>query len=105
MVKFHGTLSEETVFFRYFAQQKLELRIAHERLTRICFIDYDREMALAAGCDPNGCDPNGCATSQSAPRTEWEVMLTRSQQKFALLATTQASGAWPCVASGQFAIA
>jgi len=48
MVKFHGTLSEETVFFRYFGQQKLELRIAHERLTRICFIDYDREMALVA---------------------------------------------------------
>jgi acetyltransferase len=48
MVKFHGTLSKETVFFRYFAQQKLELRVAHERLTRICFIDYDREMALVA---------------------------------------------------------
>ena len=48
MVKFHGTLSEETVYFRYFGQQKLEKRIAHERLTRICFIDYDREMALVA---------------------------------------------------------
>ena len=23
-------------------------RVAHERLTRICFIDYDREMALVA---------------------------------------------------------
>ena len=48
MVKFHGTLSEETVFFRYFGYSKLEARIAHERLTRICFIDYDREMALVA---------------------------------------------------------
>ena len=48
MVKFHGTLSEETVFLRYFGHSKLELRIAHERLTRICFIDYDREMALIA---------------------------------------------------------
>ena len=27
---------------------KLSQRIAHERLTRICFIDYDREMALVA---------------------------------------------------------
>ena len=26
----------------------LSQRIAHERLTRICFIDYDREMALVA---------------------------------------------------------
>ena len=48
MVKFHGTLSEETVHFRYFALQKLELRVAHERLTQICFNDYDREIALVA---------------------------------------------------------
>ncbi len=27
---------------------KLQTRVAHERLTRICFIDYDREMALVA---------------------------------------------------------
>jgi acetyltransferase len=26
----------------------LDQRTAHERLTRICFIDYDREMALVA---------------------------------------------------------
>ena len=29
---------------------KLSTRVAHERLTRICFIDYDREMALVADC-------------------------------------------------------
>jgi acetyltransferase len=27
---------------------KLSQRVAHERLTRICFIDYDRELALVA---------------------------------------------------------
>lgn len=48
MVKFHQTLSEETIYFRYFHLIKLSQRIAHERLTRICFIDYDREMALIA---------------------------------------------------------
>ena len=48
MVKFHGTLSEETVHLRYFGMAKLEKRIAHERLTRICFNDYDREIALVA---------------------------------------------------------
>lgn len=48
MVKFHGTLSEETVHFRYFGVSKLEVRVAHERLTRICFNDYDREIALIA---------------------------------------------------------
>ena len=33
---------------RYLQHLKLDHRIAHERLTRICFIDYDREMALVA---------------------------------------------------------
>jgi acetyltransferase len=46
MVKFHGTLSERSVALRYFHAMKLSARVAHERLTRICFIDYDREMAL-----------------------------------------------------------
>ncbi|MTJ08588.1 MULTISPECIES: bifunctional acetate--CoA ligase family protein/GNAT family N-acetyltransferase [unclassified Anabaena] len=46
IVKFHKTLSEESVYLRYFHLIKLSQRIAHERLTRICFIDYDREMAL-----------------------------------------------------------
>ena len=48
MVKFHETLSEESVYHRYFSQLKLDQRIAHERLTRICFNDYDREIALVA---------------------------------------------------------
>jgi acetyltransferase len=46
MVKFHETLSERSVYFRYFHAMRLTQRIAHERLTRICFIDYAREMAL-----------------------------------------------------------
>jgi acetyltransferase len=48
LVKFHGTLSERTVSLRYFHTMKLSTRVAHERLTRICFIDYDRELALVA---------------------------------------------------------
>ena len=40
-------LSERSVYMRYFQPLKLSQRTAHERLTRICFIDYDREMALA----------------------------------------------------------
>ncbi|MEQ8971206.1 MAG: bifunctional acetate--CoA ligase family protein/GNAT family N-acetyltransferase [Coleofasciculus sp. C1-SOL-03] len=48
IVQFHQTLSEESVYLRYFSLMKLSRRIAHERLTRICFIDYDREMALVA---------------------------------------------------------
>ncbi|TYQ25898.1 bifunctional acetate--CoA ligase family protein/GNAT family N-acetyltransferase [Pseudanabaena sp. UWO311] len=48
MVLFHQGLSEESVYLRYAHMVKLKQRIAHERLTRICFIDYDREMLLVA---------------------------------------------------------
>ncbi len=48
MVGFHKSLSERAVYQRYFGLMKLEQRIAHERLTRICFNDYDREIALVA---------------------------------------------------------
>ncbi|CAN1210983.1 bifunctional acetate--CoA ligase family protein/GNAT family N-acetyltransferase [Tumidithrix helvetica PCC 7403] len=47
-VQFHKTLSEQSVYFRYFHLIKLSQRIAHERLMRLCFIDYDCEMALVA---------------------------------------------------------
>ena len=46
MVKLHKVLSERSVYLRYFQPLKLSQRTSHERLTRICFIDYDREMAL-----------------------------------------------------------
>jgi acetyltransferase len=48
MIRFHGTLSSRSVSFRYFHAMKLSTRVAHDRLTRICFIDYDREMVLVA---------------------------------------------------------
>jgi len=48
MVKFHELLSDETVYLRYFHMAKLDIRVAHDRLVRKCFIDYDREMALVA---------------------------------------------------------
>ncbi len=48
MVDFHKHLSEQSVYFRYFHLVKLSQRITHERLARLCFIDYDREMALVA---------------------------------------------------------
>jgi acetyltransferase len=48
MVKFHETLSDRSVYLRYFCTLSLSRRVAHERLLRICFGDYDREMALVA---------------------------------------------------------
>ncbi|HYK90294.1 MAG TPA: bifunctional acetate--CoA ligase family protein/GNAT family N-acetyltransferase [Acidobacteriota bacterium] len=48
MIAFHETLSDRSVFFRYFHPMRLTQRVAHERLIRICFIDYSREIALVA---------------------------------------------------------
>lgn len=48
MVRMHKQLSDDSVYNRYFSFLKLEQRIAHDRLARLCFIDYDREMALVA---------------------------------------------------------
>jgi acetyltransferase len=48
MVDFHQSLSGESVYFRYFHMIALGQRVAHDRLTRICFNDYDREIALVA---------------------------------------------------------
>jgi acetyltransferase len=46
MGKFHETLSDRSVYMRYFSSLSLSSRVAHERLVRICFVDYDRVMAL-----------------------------------------------------------
>jgi acetyltransferase len=46
MINFHRSLSEETMHLRYFGFLKGEALITHERLARICFSDYDREIAL-----------------------------------------------------------
>jgi acetyltransferase len=48
MVKFHETLSDRSVYLRYFCSLSLRRRVEHERLLRICFGDYDREMVLIA---------------------------------------------------------
>jgi acetyltransferase len=48
IAEFHRLLSDRTVYLRYFASLSLNSRIAHERLLRICFGDYEREMVLVA---------------------------------------------------------
>ena len=48
MVTFHETLSDRSVYFRWLHMLGLSQRVAHEQLIRMCFIDYEREMALVA---------------------------------------------------------
>lgn len=46
MARFHARLSEQSVYQRYFHLLSLDQRVAHDRLVRVCFGDYDREIAL-----------------------------------------------------------
>jgi len=46
LVQFHTHLEETSIRQRYVEPLSFPQRIAHERLARLCFIDYDREMAL-----------------------------------------------------------
>jgi len=41
-------LSERSVMMRYTHRIALSERVAHDRLVRICFNDFDRELALVA---------------------------------------------------------
>jgi acetyltransferase len=72
-VKLHGQLSERSVYYRFFHLSALDQRTAHERLTRVCFIDYDREMALVAerdGTDGVGPEIVGVGRLRKIPRTD-----------------------------------
>lgn len=46
IVQFHKELSEKSVRQRYFEFMSLHERVAHDRLIRICFADYDRDIPL-----------------------------------------------------------
>lgn len=48
IVAFHKELSENSVRQRYFDFMTLDERVAHDRLIRICFTDYDREWTTVA---------------------------------------------------------
>jgi acetyltransferase len=48
MREFHGALSKQSVYYRYAGIVSLDQRIVHENLSRMCFIDYARQIALIA---------------------------------------------------------
>ena len=48
IVQFHATLSDRSVYMRYLHPMLLGDRAAHERLSRICHGDYDREITMIA---------------------------------------------------------
>ena len=90
MMRFHERLSERAVYLRYFHMEKLSTRIAHDRLMRKCFIDYDREMALVAETPDGGSDKReilgvGRLTRDRDPRqAEVAVLITDRCQSLGL---------------------
>jgi acetyltransferase len=55
MEEFNKTISPHSLYLRYFHPMSPEQLVSHEQLARMCFIDYDREMALVAETtEPNG---------------------------------------------------
>ena len=48
MVAFNETLSPDSIYLRYFHPISAAQLTSHEQLTRLCFIDYEREMNLVA---------------------------------------------------------
>jgi acetyltransferase len=55
MARFHAILSEDTVYERYFQVTNIAFRTSHQRLRRMCFAGYDRQIALVAETkDANG---------------------------------------------------
>jgi len=84
MAAFHQTLSEQSVRMRYMQGLKLDQRTAHERLVRVCFSDYDREMALVVEreAEGGGCEILGLgrlsrdrARSQGAGSAEFSLLV------------------------------
>jgi acetyltransferase len=86
MVKFHGTLSDRAVYMRYFGMLQVSQRTAHERLTRMCFIDYDRAMALVAT------RPDGAGGDEILGVGRWIRTYGYKEAEFALLVTDRCQG-------------
>ncbi len=84
IAKFHETLSERTVFMRYLHVMNLSQRIGHERLSRLSFIDYDREIALLAlRANPDTGEPEIMGIGRLA-KQQWT-----NRAEFALLVSDQ----------------
>ena len=88
VAKFHETLSDQTVYSRFSQVLPLSQRTLHERLARICFIDYDRQIALVAVDDqPAGPRVAGIARLiklHSGNAAEFAILISDPYQRVGL---------------------
>ncbi len=75
LVRFHSTLSDRSVLQRYLRAMKLDERTAHDRLTRICFVDWDREMVLVAEKDNEVLSVGRLALTGAAGEAEFSLLV------------------------------
>ncbi|MDP8981725.1 MAG: GNAT family N-acetyltransferase [Acidobacteriota bacterium] len=80
MVRFHGTLSERSVYLRYFNMASLDFRVSHDRLARICFVDYDREIALVAELHSEILAVGRLVKSENSSEAEFAMLIGDSVQ-------------------------
>ncbi|MFN8511397.1 MAG: bifunctional acetate--CoA ligase family protein/GNAT family N-acetyltransferase [Thermomicrobiales bacterium] len=92
LVQFHQNLSERSVYYRYFHMMTLHQRTSHERLVRMCFIDYAREMALVVERrNPETGQPEIMAVGRlsrtpgtDAPEAEFALLVNDRYQRLGL---------------------
>jgi acetyltransferase len=80
LIAFHRALSEASVRQRYLAPLQLDQRTMHERLIRVCFSDYDRDIVLVVEHTPPGGAPELVAVGRLSRRSA-----SASDAEFALL--------------------
>lgn len=86
VVKFHENISERSVYLRYFHPIPFDQRVTHDRLARICFIDYNRQVVLVAEHheDPEGREIEAIGRLNRIPNSD--------DAEFALLVSDRRQG-------------
>ena len=84
LVDFHETISEHSVYLRYFRAFKLDQRVAHERLTRICFVDYDRDIVLVVEKDDVIVGVGRLTKARTRNEAEFAMLITDAYQRHGL---------------------
>ncbi|MEM7130323.1 MAG: GNAT family N-acetyltransferase [Chloroflexota bacterium] len=69
MATFNQTLSEDTIYLRYFYPISVGQLTSHDRLARFCFIDYDLEMTLVVE-QVSSSEPEGAEGENPGPTEE-----------------------------------
>ncbi|WP_035988563.1 bifunctional acetate--CoA ligase family protein/GNAT family N-acetyltransferase [Leptolyngbya sp. KIOST-1] len=83
IIAFHRGVSEHSAYLRYFHAMKESARISHDRLARICFNDYDREIALVAEVsDPDPTILGVCRLTKKhgLPEAEFAMLVADAHQ-------------------------